>query len=95
MYELMFHVCLDVWIWMLTMFVCLDILWKTMELLEYCGHNYFCVSGVFLNLQRKLCPNFHFFIMHMFRGSFSTNEHLDCFQVVRFESLTRRFKSLN
>ena len=77
MYELMFHVCF-VLFWMFgygcllkqCLNVCLDILWKTMELLEYCGHNCFCVSGGFLNFQRKLCPNFYFFIMHMFRGSF-------------------------
>ena len=54
------------WIWMFVK--CLDILrnngiaWMLMWILSF-------VSGGFLIFQRKLCPNFQFFNMHMFRGS--------------------------
>ena len=61
-----FMVILD---WIFGLFECLNILWKTIKLLEYCGHDCFCISRGFLNFQRKLCPNFQFFNMHMFRGS--------------------------
>ena len=55
MFLWLFMVVLD---WIFGLFECLNILWKTIELLEYCGHDYFCISGGFLNFQRKLCPNF-------------------------------------
>ena len=78
MYELMLLCVSYVW-WMFKFMVVLNLdIWidKMFEMFEH-----FCwwlnivdifafvYQGVFLNFQRKLCPNFQFFIMHMFRGS--------------------------
>ena len=52
-----FMVILD---WIFGLFEYLNILWKTIKLLEYCGHDCFCILGSFFNFQRKLCPNFQF-----------------------------------
>ena len=79
MYELMFmcfvldvwfgYGCfgLDIWMWMLvkTMFGYFE---KQKNCLNIDVDIVF-VSGGFLHFQRKLCLNFQFFCMHMFRGS--------------------------
>ena len=68
MFLWLFMVILD---WIFGLFECLNILWKIIKLLEYCGHDCFCISGGLLNFQRKLCPNFQFFLLCICLGGAS------------------------